>query len=657
MIIHRVTLQNVGVFRGTHSIDLTPPDSEHPITLIGALNGGGKTTLLGAVQLGLYGSRAKGIERTKKGYQRHLQELINRTVPPAEGAAVEIEFERRIDGKPTQYKIRRAWSVNSGAVEERIQVLRDGEPDALLADHWDESIDSFLPAKLAHLFFFDGEQIERMADEEEATKLLSSAFQSLLGLDLVTRLQEDLSTLERKKRLSLRTPEEREKLKILEEEVKKAHLKCEGAHQDLAGVKSQIEQKEKTFRNLKTDFKSKGGEIYLDHEKLEIRRSDLTARILSAESEYRDVVGGDAPLLLIPGLLKNLLNQAELEKTAHHEKIISEAEELRDQKVLQEVSQSIPSEAYEEIRMALERHRPKRELIETPQILNASEVFIDELKGVMQHRLPQVQSELDRLVEEISKLHEDRDGLDRLLSAVPDADTLGRIQQELSKTEETLKALHDDLLRKEEALRGTELELSLRERAYRKEYESHIEDSESAEHDKRVVERIPKVKETLEKFRQRVVARHIGSLEIAIHESFQNLIRKPELLGSIRIAQDTFEMTLHDQNGAVVPFQILSAGERQLLATSILWGLAKVSGRPVPLIIDTPLGRLDSHHRTHLVERYFPTASHQVLLLSTDEEIVGKYHKMIGGHVGKRFLLQFDQSKASSVITEDYFQK
>lgn len=657
MIIHRVTLQNVGVYRGTHSIDLTPPDSEHPITLIGALNGGGKTTLLGAVQLGLYGSRAKGIERTKKGYQRHLQELINRTVPPAEGAAVEIEFERRIDGKPTQYKIRRAWSVNSGAVEERIQVLRDGEPDALLADHWDESIDSFLPAKLAHLFFFDGEQIERMADEEEATKLLSSAFQSLLGLDLVTRLQEDLSTLERKKRLSLRTPEEREKLKILEEEVKKAQLKCEGAHQDLAGVKSQIEQKEKTFRNLKTDFKSKGGEIYLDHEKLEIRRSDLTARILSAESEYRDVVGGDAPLLLIPGLLKNLLNQAELEKTAHHEKIISEAEELRDQKVLQEVSQSIPSEAYEEIRMALERHRPKRELIETPQIINASEVFIDELKGVMQHRLPQVQSELDRLAEEISKLHEERDGLDRLLSAVPDADTLGRIQQELSKTEETLKALRDDLLRKEEALRGTELELSLRERAYRKEYESHIEDSESAEHDKRVVERIPKVKETLERFRQRVVARHIGSLEIAIHESFQNLIRKPELLGSIRIAQDTFEMTLHDQNGAVVPFQILSAGERQLLATSILWGLAKVSGRPVPLIIDTPLGRLDSHHRTHLVERYFPTASHQVLLLSTDEEIVGKYHKMIGGHVGKRFLLQFDQSKASSVITEDYFQK
>ena len=361
--------------------------------------------------------------------------------------------------------------------------------------------------------------------------------------------------------------------------------------------------------------------------------------------------------MLIPDLLKNLLNQAELEKTAQHEKIISEAEEVRDQKVLQDVSHSLPSEAYEEIRKALERHRPKRDLINTTPILNASEGFIDELKGVMKHRLPQAQSELNRLADEISKLHEERDSIDRLLSAVPDADTLARIQQDLLKTEEALKSLRDDLLRKEEALRGTELELSLRERAYRKEYESHVEDSESAEHDQRIVNRIPKVKETLERFRQRVVSRHIGSLENAIYESFQHLIRKPKLLGSIKIAQDNFEMTLHDPSGAVVPFQILSAGERQLLATSILWGLAKVSGRPVPLVIDTPLGRLDSHHRTHLVERYFPAASHQVILLSTDEEIVGKYQKIIEGHVGKKFLLQFDQSKSSSAISEDYFQK
>jgi DNA sulfur modification protein DndD len=165
------------------------------------------------------------------------------------------------------------------------------------------------------------------------------------------------------------------------------------------------------------------------------------------------------------------------------------------------------------------------------------------------------------------------------------------------------------------------------------------------------------VKDTLEKFRQRVVARHIGALEHAIYESFQHLIRKPKLLGSIRISPENFEMTLLDPTGSILPFQILSAGERQLLATSILWGLAKVSGRPVPLIIDTPLGRLDSTHRSHLVEKYFPAASHQVVLLSTDEEIVGDYHQRMKKHVGRQFLLSFDNAAGSSMITSQYFDK
>lgn len=657
MIINRITLQNIGVYRGTHTLELTPPDSEHPITLIGALNGGGKTTLLGSVQLALYGSRSKGIERTKKGYHKHLQELINRGVSPEEGAAIEIEFQRLIDGKPTKYKVRRGWRISLGVVEEQVRVTRDDEPDPLLADHWDESIDSFLPARLAHLFFFDGEQIERMADEEEATKLLSSAFQSLLGLDLVTQLQEDLSTLEKKKRFSLKTPEGRERLKTLEDEVEKAQLTCERAHQELASIRSQIEQKEKAISILKADFKSKGGDIYLEQEKLEIRRSDLSVKITKVETDYRNAVSGDAPLLLVPALLKDLLEQAELERSAKHQKLILEAEQTRDQKVLKEVIEALPSKAYEEIRKTLERHRTKSEWLNTKMILDASDGFIDELKDLIKHRLPGARSALEKLDVDIMHLHQERDNIDRLLSAAPDADTLAIIQQNITRAVEDVKLMREDLIKKEEILRVAELELSLRKRAYQKENAVNIEISESSEHDKRIVDRIPKVKGTLERFRQRVISRHIGSLETAVYESFQHLIRKPDLLGSVKISEKDYEMTLQDPLGATVPFHILSAGERQLLATSILWGLAKVSGRPFPLIIDTPLGRLDSHHRTHLVERYFPTASHQVILLSTDEELVGNYRNMLDDHVGRRFLLSYDHSKATSSIIEGYFHK
>ena len=108
MILHRITLENIGVFRGSHLIDLSPPDQDHPVVLIGALNGAGKTTLLGALQLALYGSRAQGIQRTKKGYHRHLEELINRSASPDAEASVEVVLERRVDGQPILCSVRRS---------------------------------------------------------------------------------------------------------------------------------------------------------------------------------------------------------------------------------------------------------------------------------------------------------------------------------------------------------------------------------------------------------------------------------------------------------------------------------------------------------------------------------------------------------------------
>jgi len=655
MILHRVTLENVGVYRGRHTIDLTPPDAEHPVVLVGAMNGAGKTTLLGAVQLALYGARARGIERTRKGYKTHLKELINRSVDPSEGAAVELEFERRIDGNPVRYQIRRGWRNGGSEVSEMFQVHCNGEPDALLAEHWDESIDSFLPARLAHLFFFDGEQIERMADEEEATKLLASAFQSLLGLDLVERLKEDLTTLERRKRLSLRSPEDQARIKALQDEVAEAEKRCQKTHDTLAEIKAKHAQKSGQLEKLRERFKHEGGEHFLKREEREMQRGDLEAKLLQAKEALLEVVAGPAPFLLIPDLLEQARSQAEREHHAQRDRIVAEAEIQRDTTVLAELASHLAPDALKTVTAALEKHRPQRDSLAVEPILQADEGFCDRLTELMRDELPVACRDLAQLSGEIERLEDDVAEVDRLLAAVPDTDAIARLQQEITQTEGALEALAKDIAESEEQHRAAQLELSLRQRTLNKDLEKHLDATEDSEHDHRVIKKIPKVQTTLETFRQRVVARHIGSLEHAIYESFQHLARKPKLLGSISIASDTFRMTLLDPEGSIVPFQILSAGERQLLATAILWGLAKVSGRPVPLVIDTPLGRLDSHHRSHIVQRYFPAASHQVVLLSTDEEIVGRYLEMIRPAVGREYLLEFDSDISSSTSRAGYF--
>ncbi len=656
MILHRLTLHNVGVFGGTQSLDLTPPDAERPVILIGALNGGGKTTLLGALQLALYGSRAQGIVRTRKGYERHLQELIHRKADPADGAAVELSFERRIDGRAVHYQIRRSWRMAGGAVEESFQVYRDGEPDELAATHWDDTVDAFLPARLSHLFFFDGEQIERMADEAEASRLLATAFQSLLGLDLVARLREDLATLEKRKQFTIRSPEEREKIRHLEAEVKVAEEKCQKAHDRIATENTRIEQKERQLESLRERFRAEGGEHFLERDQRKAARDKVSAELATREHRFRELLAGPAPLLLVPELLDELLAQAELEEQARRERIVAEAETARDEKVLKEIRKTLPGDVIATVQAALEKHRPRRELIDSPVILAAAEGFPDRIRRIMEVELPPVVRELATLKKEILTLRDELADIDRSLAAVPDEDAIAAIQRDLLRMEGEIASMKTSRDAHLEALREAEFDLSLRQRTLAREYEKHVEDWEVAEHDRRIIEHIPKVQKTLESFRTRVVARHVGSLEYAIVESFQHLARKPKLLHSVRIDPSSFQIALLDATGNAVPFQSFSAGERQLLATAILWALAKVSGRPVPLVIDTPLGRLDSHHRSHIVQRYFPAASHQVILLSTDEEIVGRYLEMIQPFTGRQFRIEFQQEQARSVVEPGYFE-
>ena len=73
------------------------------------------------------------------------------------------------------------------------------------------------------------------------------------------------------------------------------------------------------------------------------------------------------------------------------------------------------------------------------------------------------------------------------------------------------------------------------------------------------------------------------------------------------------------------------------------------------MVIDTPLGRLDSVHRQHIIERYFPHASHQVILLSTDKEIDEANYAKLKPSIGRAYTLRFDDKTASTTVEPGYF--
>ena len=103
-----------------------------------------------------------------------------------------------------------------------------------------------------------------------------------------------------------------------------------------------------------------------------------------------------------------------------------------------------------------------------------------------------------------------------------------------------------------------------------------------------------------------------------------------------------------------MPKERLSAGEKQLMVVSLLWALAICSRRKLPVIIDTPLSRLDSKHRMALLQTYVPNASDQTIVLSTDSEIYGKYYKAIKENVGNEYTLDYDDEKKCTTIQTGY---
>ncbi|NYH17829.1 hypothetical protein [Paraburkholderia bryophila] len=129
-----------------------------------------------------------------------------------------------------------------------------------------------------------------------------------------------------------------------------------------------------------------------------------------------------------------------------------------------------------------------------------------------------------------------------------------------------------------------------------------------------------------------------------ITAEFQSLLRKRKLVSRVIVDPSTYHVKIEDGKGQELPMDRLSAGERQMLAVSVLSALIKERKGRFPVVIDTPLARLDRQHRTSLIKRFFATVSHQVIVLSTDEEVEGATHDALRPYTSKEYLLEFDDN-------------
>ncbi len=653
MIFTEIVLHNFGIYKGRHIVNLRPESIRKPIILFGGLNGGGKTTFLDALQLTLYGKFAKCSNRGGLSYNEYLKEAINRHADPKDGAALELELIYYSEGDETVLRIKRLWKSVGKTIKETVEVFKDGCLDEVMSKQWYEFVDEFMPYDISALFFFDGEKIEDLANPESSAGIIRTGIMSLLGLDLVDKLHNDLRTLERRHLAQQIDSNVAGALSQIEKDVNQLEQRVQQHKEKVENKNSEIDRLDRKVNSLAFDYRKHGGELYEQREVVEEKYRNCNSMLKKVENDIRKFAEGSAPLWLVKDLLQRAQEQSEKEKETLENRDASSIFKGRDLEIINQFAEQTGNHSSVVILDRIfENDRTQRnQSAKQPTPLN---IHAGTFKPFDQNFFTLLQDEARYLRLTHKKISGELAVLDTQLSMIPDADSIKRIAQQLVDTKNELLIVQGELNTLQRTYDDYSKELSGKlDELDRFLYQVNDEQL-GAYRSKRIMEHIAEVQRTLTIYRTVLIGKHIGKLQSLIKDSFGALVHKSDLVNDIYISPDNFSLSLINKQGELISTERLSAGERQLLAVSILWGLAKASGRPLPVVIDTPLGRLDSKHRRHLIDNYFPNASHQVILLSTDTEIDYEYRDILSENIDKEYHIQYRKQEKSSTINPGY---
>tara|TARA_Y100001936_G_scaffold153762_1_gene149979 strand:+ start:7725 stop:9698 length:1974 start_codon:yes stop_codon:yes gene_type:complete len=620
MIIKNIEIKNWGRYP---SIDI-PVDvnNDKNVVLIRARNNNGKTTLFYALKWALYGD--DGL----LSHQRQTEsiEWINRQAA-ADGDG-EMYVELTLDLNGHEYRLQRSqkfYQTNTGERiapdgDEILQIFdqKKGEPvtDAGNTNRTkQEWIDKYLlPKRVSQFFFFDGEDIKKYTDKPDQTVLESIV--QVLGVKALQNAHQDVKDLQkiftedhrRKANKATKDSKLREEFSKLDEEIK-------NFGKELSIKINEQKDKEKRKKDLTTKLlKSQASEAkIIERSGIEDKNKDLIISLEENNTNLRNL-RGDSSVMLLNGLMEIIDKTEETpsskdqwnSKTAsymikkHYEDCVcgTHIDEnilsiLKD-KILQLEStpqaqvkrfvedmfgRTNPPVLFTNLNHAMtERTRIQNEI----DLNNTAILRINEELGNFSG-----QEEIVRLREKEEKIENE---IREIISEI-NADTikLNEMKDELSKMTKTLeKELPEAEIDRAENL---------------KKFTEDIKDGFTASINNFYEQRKPKL------------IQHIS-------EVFLRLINNPKLYQGLEIT-DQWEILVKYYDGKLLPSHKYgpSAGAQQIVATAFIAGLNAFASKSAPVVIDTPLGRLDDIHRENILKYYNKMSKAQVIILYTPTEI------------------------------------
>ena len=645
MIIKKLTLYNFGVYAGINTFEFT---CKHPIVLIGGMNGRGKTTFLEAILLALYGSNSIAYKESRyKSYSQYLRAYTTKESSSQE-SYVEIEFETTESEKDI-YLVKREWNTLTKRTNEKVYVFQNGVYSEFLTNNWTMFVENILPSALSSFYFFDGEKIAELAVDNNDYQMKES-IRSMLGITVLDVLKNDLKRNLQSINKNLNNKEKLEEVERLRSEKDMAINNLEEIDQKLLNDEEEIYALNEKIEQLHKRYEIKGGAAMEQRQELIRNRSENKMELDQIEESLVECSASVLPL----NLTKNLIHSIKLQAEDEH-------------------NDSVIQQAISQLYYFLEKYEPQNKddikinndfikFVENNVINNSSakiygmsDQALFQLNSLIEKMLDDTIKKADCLLKRKKEVKHILDNLDSYLS-------IDINENEISHIYEQIKTAEDDLIKKKIELNSLYQERSKynsdvihKTVEFNRYVETYLEKIELFDDADRKNKYSNMALQIIDRFMIELQKQKTDVLGKTITVCYKKLANKKKLIETIAMDSETLEIAYYDINGNIVDKDSLSAGEKQLMVIAILWALAICSKKKLPVIIDTPLSRLDSLHRIALIKTYFPNASEQTIILSTDSEIDKIYYEMMKDDIGDEFTLVYDEKTKSTSIKKGYF--
>ena len=689
MLINKIILNNYRLYEGENTISFNFDESKN-IYLVCGENGFGKTTFLHSLLWCLYGrfvgdipvsgQDAGNYTATQKGNlnlsaARRYEELAT---PDAIAAikksgyagyeeiqkdsicSVTICFtEVGIPSIPCR-NISVKRSYDALLQKEDVEILIDGNRNELTEEIGpDVFINDFILNKdIASLFFFDSEEIVSLAETSTIAerRKLSQAYEEVLGIRKYEELKTNLESLRLRYRKKSKDLTLRDKLESLEAE-------RDAKRQEALDLESTIEQMQASMDTLREEDEQL--QTKLSREGSSVKTEELQrvkaviehckqedARMKNAIKQFIDY----APF----AVAGNVFSQAyQLAKADHNTTAINNAA-VAQNSVLDALSSdmvqllsSMPlkkketEEAQKKLESIIAKYRggtSNREIR-----LNISDEDFAEIEAVYNSLTTTYKLEFSTLAEAYRK---NRITLER------NARRLANIQSK--ESDEVVKALRDKKNEIEQKIKDTDEQLrqnhvktgelkltleSLNKQIKELSRKVSVDDADE-EKDKVASELIGE----LDTFLFSLKETKKSSLELRIRNALNTLMHKEDFIGRVEVEleDDSMDIKLYSPDGFEIDKMLLSKGEKQLYATSVLKALVDESGIQFPVFIDSPLQKFDKSHASKIITEFYPSISKQVILFPLlHKELTATEYEMLKPYVENAVVISNDTVRST----------